>query len=117
MSIQQIQYMNNQDQEHSLLNNQFYYHYHIVKNRPLIPSPHRCVPDLGYSCTGAVGSGSSCSIKCGDGIKGSTEQCDNGNQEGCSTNCVPDVGFSCTGSVGFSSSCSVKCGDGILGDT
>ena len=50
-------------------------------------------------------------------MKGSTEQCDNGNQEGCSANCVPDVGYSCTGSVGSTSSCSVKCGDGILGDT
>jgi hypothetical protein len=30
---------------------------------------YNCVPDLGYSCTGAVGSTSSCAIRCGDGNK------------------------------------------------
>jgi hypothetical protein len=31
-----------------------------------------CVPDLGYSCFGAVGYKSDCVIICGDGIKSKT---------------------------------------------
>jgi cysteine-rich repeat protein len=76
---------------------------------------YNCVPDLGYSCTGSVGSTSSCAIRCGDGIRGSTEQCDNGNRTGCLYNCVVDSGYQCTGYIGSTSSCtlSIVCGNSI----
>jgi hypothetical protein len=42
-----------------------------------------CVYDVGYTCTGALGSPSVCSTVCGDSIKAGSEQCDNGNKIGC----------------------------------
>ncbi len=29
-----------------------------------------CVADLGYSCTGIIGTRSACAITCGDGVRG-----------------------------------------------
>jgi hypothetical protein len=33
------------------------------------------------------------------------EQCDNGNNTGCSSGCVYDLGFTCTGYIGVKSTC------------
>ena len=74
-----------------------------------------CIPDLGYTCTGALGSPSVCSTVCGDSIKAGSEQCDNGNKIGCQTGCAPDLGFTCTGAIGAASTCAVTCGDGVKG--
>jgi len=52
-------------------------------------------------------------VKCGDGIRDVSEQCDNGNMAGCSSNCIPNKGFTCTGQVGEKSTCKPICGDGI----
>ena len=32
-----------------------------------------CVPDLGFTCTGAIGAASTCAVTCGDGVKGGDE--------------------------------------------
>ena len=76
-----------------------------------------CVPDIGYTCTGAIGVASVCAITCGDGVKGVDEQCDNGNKIGCQTGCKFDAGYSCSGAFGQPSVCfSNICGDSILGN-
>ena len=70
---------------------------------------------MGFTCTGALGAPSVCSITCGDGVKAASEQCDNGNQTGCKTGCVPDLGFTCIGALGTPSVCFPKsCGNSIL---
>lgn len=56
---------------------------------------------------------SDCSTKCGDGILGGLETCDNGNKHGCSANCKPDPGYYCTNKFGAASVCMSFCGDGI----
>jgi hypothetical protein len=65
-----------------------------------------CAPDLGFTCTGAIGAASTCAVTCGDGVKGGSEQCDNGNKIGCQTNgCKFDAGYSCSGAFGQPSVC------------
>ena len=65
-----------------------------------------CVPDPGYSCWKNSGYiGSTCEVVCGDGVIGPNEQCDNGNQIGCSRWCIPDPGYTCIGSIGIPSWC------------
>ena len=50
---------------------------------------------------------------CGNSKLQVGEQCDNGNNTGCSSNCVPDLGYSCTGDIEDRSICATICGDGI----
>lgn len=38
-----------------------------------------CKISAGYSCTGSIGHTSNCQIRCGDGVLGPGETCDNGN--------------------------------------
>jgi cysteine-rich repeat protein len=74
-------------------------------------------PILAYTCTGAIGAASVCAVTCGDGVKGGSEQCDNGNKIGCQTGCKFDAGYSCSGAFGQPSVCfSNICGDSILGN-
>ncbi|RHZ34362.1 hypothetical protein DYB31_013573, partial [Aphanomyces astaci] len=72
-------------------------------------------------CTGACLSSAcqaDCNRRCGDGIKTSDEQCDDGNannNDGCSTACQIEVGFACTTSDHALSSCNlISCGDARL---
>ena len=62
----------------------------------------------GYVCEGSIG----CSEKCGNAIKTSNEQCDNGNKTGC-INCMVDLGYNCLGNLYTKSLCNEVCGDGI----
>ncbi len=71
--------------------------------------------DTGFSCNGGIGTLSTCTSVCGDGLKYGLEACDNGNQTGCTSNCRPDAGFTCLGGIGAKSDCQVRCGDGVLG--
>ena len=60
-----------------------------------------------------LGATSWCMIRCGDGILGGFEKCDNGNKLGCSINCKIDIGYTCIGTVGARSFCSTTCGDSV----
>ena len=75
-----------------------------------------CQVETGWNCTGTP---SVCTIKCGDGIKVSTEACDDGNATdglGCKADCSgPLDGISCTGGNSTSpDTCSPLCGDGKM---
>ena len=54
-----------------------------------------------FTCTckeGFSGDGTTCTPGCGDGIKGATEACDDGNfapGDGCSKNCTVEPGYMC----------------------
>ena len=61
---------------------------------------------------------SSCTNACGNGIKNSTEVCDDGDTDsgdGCAADCMSiEAGFVCTGGLGALSVCSANtCGDGM----
>ncbi|CAD8079606.1 unnamed protein product [Paramecium sonneborni] len=74
-----------------------------------------CKVDTDYVCSGGSDTTSDkCKAIpeiCGDGIKKSTEECDDGNTlngDGCSKQCKIEIGYSCMGIT-----CSSICGDGI----
>ena len=73
--------------------------------------------DIGYTCSGGIGSTSSCTGICGDGIRVAAEICDNGNKVGCSVNCKQDYGYTCTGVIGAISNCFTTCGDNYTAGT
>lgn len=73
-----------------------------------------CQITPGYSCDGEQ----VCSIRCGDGVRAYTEECDKAfisgvADKGCTDKCVPEVGYSCIGPIGSPSMCFSSCGDGI----
>lgn len=60
-------------------------------------SPNCSACLFGYSFEGSP---QTCQIICGDGMKASSEQCDDGNlksDDGCSSSCTIESGYSCTG--------------------
>src|SRR4051812_13140907 len=65
-------------------------------------------PDAG--CVGAA-----CPPRCGDGVIGTAEACDDHNADagdGCGIDCSVERGFVC---VGQPSVCATTCGDGMVG--
>lgn len=68
-------------------------------------------PDHPYSVRS-----STCTSTCGDGVRVTGEECDNGNQPGCSC-CKVDKGYSCQEDAQGASSCSTNCGDGVTAAT
>ncbi|MEO8903170.1 MAG: DUF4215 domain-containing protein [Polyangiaceae bacterium] len=78
------------------------------------PGSYTCACKNGYS-----GNGLSCASTCGDGIRVSTEACDDGNAvmgDGCSPSCTVETGFSCDNTQAKSAcTCtgSNSCGVGI----
>ncbi len=48
---------------------------------------------------------SDCGVRCGDGVLGGSETCDNGNKPGCSATCKVDPGYYCTNKFGAASLC------------
>lgn len=64
------------------------------------------------------GTPSICKFKCGNGVRDSPEQCDDGNSisgDGCSMNCKVEMGFSCGGgNATTNDTCSVLCGNGMI---
>lgn len=70
--------------------------------------------DGGYECACEVGFddvGGGCRAVCGDSIRVSSEECDDGNAaagDGCSTSCTAEQGWTCT------TGCTADCGDGLL---
>ena len=65
----------------------------------------------GYSCSSSP---SICSNVCGNGVKNSTEACDDGNLsngDGCSNACLIEHGYTCT--LATPNICSKICGDGL----
>jgi len=76
-----------------------------------------CLPncfgsDSKWNCVGGnLVSRSSCSPKCGDGIKVGNETCDAGSGPGCLTDCSGvKIGYTCNGAS--PDVCSPICGDG-----
>jgi len=86
-----------------------------------------CAIELGFTCAGAVGALSVCSMTaaarvCGNGRVEPPEQCDDfvneggvaWNGDGCSTTCTIEVGFECSnGDLSRPSECWEICGDGL----
>jgi hypothetical protein len=56
--------------------------YYALNTWHLTGCSEGCVFDLGFTCTGDIGANSTCTAQCGDSIRASTEQCDNGNNTG-----------------------------------
>jgi cysteine-rich repeat protein len=72
-----------------------------------------CVNEVGapFSCECAAGfAGAPCAETCGDGMKGPSEDCDDGDTDdgdGCSATCDEEPLFTCMGAVGEMSSCTM----------
>ena len=79
-----------------------------------------CKVDKDYICIGgSANSQDICSMLpdiCGDGVKKSSENCDDGNSvdgDGCTKTCIVEVGFLCSGGSQFGKDfCEEICGDG-----
>ena len=72
-----------------------------------------CKLEIGFKCTGSLGSRSVCSkTTCGDGKAEGSEACDDGNtlpNDGCSPTCHAEP--NCSSATG---TCTSKCGDGLV---
>ncbi|MFT6396232.1 MAG: cysteine-rich repeat protein [Bradymonadia bacterium] len=69
--------------------------------------------DGGFECACAIGfaGDDGCRAVCGDSLRVSTEECDDGNAtggDGCSADCTAEQGWTCT------TGCTEDCGDGLL---
>ncbi len=81
-----------------------------------------CRIEMGYSCI-PVGVGSSqdvCNVGCGDGVRQSWEQCDDGGNvagDGCSPSCIIEPGSTCTPQPGGGVDVCQQCGNRKLEGT
>lgn len=78
------------------------------------------IDDPGFTCACPAGQSEDpaapalCAVRCGDGIKHSSEACEDANTtsgDGCSNTCAIEPGYICTGTP---STCINTCGDGFI---
>lgn len=84
----------------------------LCVNRTGEPSRCDCVAGQTRSDAGVT-----CAVRCGDGVRGSAEGCDDANLDpgdGCSAGCAVEPGWTCGDPIdGGASACSSTCGNGV----